>query len=192
MHTIEKQKLRAGMKEALRALGVAQISAQSASACKNAMALPAYQAAATLLCYLAMPMEADPSALVRRAYAEGKRVAFPYCLDGGRMIALAPKAPGDLVQGAHGIWAPAPERSEEIPPHELDAILVPGLAFDAQGGRLGWGAGYYDRYLAESSACRIGFCLQCQMLDAVPMEAHDLRMQIVVTNARCFAAYERE
>lgn len=89
-------------------------------------------------------------------------------------------------RGAHGIPEPSPAKPAR--PAELQAILVPGLAFDAHGGRLGHGRGHFDRLLAQSGALLVGLCSENRMVAAVPMEAHDVRMDVVVTEKRtCYA-----
>lgn len=88
--------------------------------------------------------------------------------------------------GAHGI--PEPSQAPPARPAELQAIVVPGLAFDARGGRLGHGHGHFDRLLAQSGALLVGLCSENRMAAAIPMEAHDVRMDVVVTEKRtCYA-----
>ncbi len=89
-------------------------------------------------------------------------------------------------QGAHGIREPvsAPEAFTK----DLRVIVVPGVAFDALGGRLGHGKGYFDCLLAESPALRVGLCCENRLMEAVPMDLHDVHMDMVVTEKRtCFA-----
>lgn len=75
-----------------------------------------------------------------------------------------------------------PGAGEATLPPEVEVVLVPGLAFDQQGGRLGWGRGYYDRALAQApGAQRVGVCLAWGLVELVPMEAHDLPMHAVIT-----------
>ncbi|HPC18676.1 MAG: 5-formyltetrahydrofolate cyclo-ligase [Kiritimatiellae bacterium] len=88
--------------------------------------------------------------------------------------------------GAHGI--PEPCDSRVARPADLRIVVVPGLAFDSQGGRLGHGRGHFDRLLAASGALRVGLCFECRLVEAVPMEAHDVRMDVVVTEARLLFA----
>ncbi len=83
---------------------------------------------------------------------------------------------------AHGILEPT--QSVPASAAELRVILVPGLAFDAKGGRLGHGKGYFDRLLAKTNALRIGLCFENHLVEAVPMESHDVRMDVVVTEKR--------
>ena len=85
-----------------------------------------------------------------------------------------------LMQGAYGIWEPD-ETCPPIEPDDMDLILVPGAAFDRQGDRLGQGGGYSDRSLAQTRAVRIGVCHDFALLDAVPTQTHDARMDGVVT-----------
>lgn len=86
-----------------------------------------------------------------------------------------------LQPGRFSIPEPAGEGAPTLP-QEIDVVLVPGLAFDAGGGRLGWGRGYYDRALAQApGARRVGVCLEWGLVEAVPTEAHDLAMHAVVT-----------
>lgn len=89
-----------------------------------------------------------------------------------------------LRPGCLGIPEPSGDGSERLPP-TLDAVLVPGVAFDASGGRLGWGGGYYDRLLASlPNAVRIGVTLDAGLVDVVPMDPHDQRMHVVVSPTR--------
>ncbi len=102
------------------------------------------------------------------------RVVGPSALAWGRVDAW-----GSLQPGRFGI--PEPVDAHEMALPDVDVVLVPGLAFDARGGRLGWGRGYYDRALGQSGAHRIGLCLAPGLVDAVPTESHDVRMHAVVT-----------
>ncbi len=85
-----------------------------------------------------------------------------------------------LVPGVFGLLEP-PQTSHGALPEEVDVVLVPGLAFDRSGGRLGQGRGYYDRALAATAAVRVGLCLTPGLVDCVPMAPHDLYMHKVVT-----------
>lgn len=92
-------------------------------------------------------------------------------------------APDRLVKGAYGILEPG-AGCPRVEPEEIDLIFVPGTAFDVRGHRIGQGGGYYDRYLNRTRAVRVGVCHDFALLSAVPSEAHDARMDIVVTPGR--------
>lgn len=180
----EKKELRNRMKQALLALNLDDLKAMSQAACLNALSHEQFQKAKTILAYAAMPREADASHFIEEAKKAGKRVAYPYCMpeSGYRMQALEPLSEEGFYLDRYGIRTPDPAQSREIPPAEIDLILTPGLAFDLFGGRMGRGAGYYDRFFARTNAFRMGFCLDIQRVPQVPMQPHDYFMNALVTN----------
>lgn len=184
-----KQLLRSRMKEALAGLEAGHIAELSRLASLQAQRQTAFLQARVMLAYMAMPHEADPVLLVQAAQQAGKRVAFPYCAPNHTLLALEPEGSDCFAPDAYGILTPVPERSRELSPEELDLVLVPGLAFDGYGGRLGRGAGYYDRFLRKTGAFRMGFCLSVQLLQWVPMDRYDCYMHGLVTNSRCYSRF---
>ena len=150
--------------------------------------LPQYAAAETILCYVSFSTEVSTRAFFPRMWADGKRVVVPYCqarhLELFRMDSLANLAPGTL-----GILEPKPElRGEDrrrAAVEEIDLFVIPGLAFDRQGGRLGYGKGYFDRLLqaAREDALLAAVAFECQLYDSVPMLPYDVRVDAVVTEA---------
>ena len=107
-----------------------------------------------------------------------KRIALPRVV-GDELIFHWVTDRAELLPGKFGIPEPRAEASPAG--NEFDLILVPGLAFDLRGGRLGRGKGYYDRFLAEAHGLRAGVCFDDQIVGDVPLEPHDLRMDFVVT-----------
>lgn len=104
-------------------------------------------------------------------------IFIPKCLPGRKMVPCPLRSPEDLILGAFDI----PESKE--PPYDgpLDLILVPGLAFTLEGYRMGYGGGYYDRFLKETSAFSLGLCLEDQIKDYLPLEDHDQPVQALFT-----------
>lgn len=125
--------------------------------------------------------EVETAALDTRVRARGLRVAYPRVVDGDRCLAFHEVMPEGLAAGRFGLHEPR----IDAPPVALDAIaafVIPGLAFDREGGRVGWGRGYYDTTLAQApGALRIGIAFDCQIIERVPRDLHDALLHYVVT-----------
>ena len=148
------------------------------------MALSVYQKASCVLSYVSFGTEADTLRILDRVLADGKALYVPKCVPNtNRMVFYRISALRDLSPGAYGILEPGAD-FPRVEPEEIDLIFVPGTAFDVRGHRIGQGGGYYDRYLNRTRAVRVGVCHDFALLSAVPSEAHDARMDIVVTPGR--------
>lgn len=152
------------------------------------LARDAFRRARSVLAYASFGSEVDTSALLQAVLAEGKTLLLPR-IDKGR-DAIRVYAVRDLARDLEinrwGIAEPRPETCLEIVPAELDCVFVPGVAFDARGGRLGYGKAYYDRLLASSrqsggSPALVAGAFAAQVVDEVPMEAHDVPIPVVLT-----------
>ena len=131
------------------------------------------------MAYLAFGSEADLSGVIAAVGDSGGRVVLPRVED-GRIVPVELTDGTALVTSAYGIDEPV---GPPIAPDALDVVLVPGVAFDASGGRLGNGAGYYDRFLAQlrPSTPTIGVCLSVQLVEAVPLDHWDVRVGLVIS-----------
>lgn len=146
------------------------------------LAHPDVQSAQTILAYRALPGELDVALFCERAQHEGKTVAYPAVRSKTSMEAYRPDGPDDWYTDAFGIETPIASRSALIAPEELDVVIVPCVAFDAEGGRIGWGGGYYDRYLPLCTKARIiGVAFGVQQVECVPMAPWDVRLDDIIT-----------
>ncbi|HVP67354.1 MAG TPA: 5-formyltetrahydrofolate cyclo-ligase [Anaeromyxobacteraceae bacterium] len=164
--------------------------AAAARACAGLVeGLPAWKRARTVALYAPIGAEVDTSELVRRALAGGKRVAWPVLRAGRVALDFAACAPEELVAGALGTREP-PASALAVPPAEIDLVVVPGVAFDESGNRLGRGRGHYDATLAglPGTASRVGLAFEIQLVPLVPREDHDAPLDAVVTERRVCAA----
>lgn len=183
-----KKEQRAFIKQVLRSRESDYLSKQSELACYRFIALPEFSDANTILAYMAMPRECDPSLIVKKARELGIAVAFPLCMEENRLKICVPYDETAFITGAYGITEPDINRSAILSPNDLDVIVVPGLGFDRQCRRLGRGAGYYDRLLSESRAYKVGLCFDEQVFDEIATEEHDVRLDCVVTPTAYFKA----
>ena len=150
--------------------------------CQHVINSPEYRQAQTIFAYWSTDEEIDTHAILADARQRGKRVCVPKCLKGHRMIARQICSEADLTEQTFGIPEPG-EQCPEIAPEEIDLCLVPALACDASGIRLGYGGGFYDRYLADREALRlrsiaVGF--RCQQVESVPVEETDVKPYQVI------------
>ncbi len=158
-----------GMRAAATEVGKSDLAA------KRILALPQYAGAGVILLYHAVGGEVETAELIRRARADGKTVCLPAIIGKGVMEA---RRADRLVPGPYGI--PSPE-GPVFPPESIDFLVVPGLAFDRECHRLGQGGGYYDRYLPRARGYAAGLAFEWQMVDRLPLEAHDAELDCVAT-----------
>lgn len=147
--------------------------------------LEEYRAAGTVLAYAGVGSELDTGGFIREVLGSGRRLVLPRVDREGRRLELYEvRDPGvELVPGVWGIPEPDPARARRVGLEEVGFVLVPGVAFDRCGGRLGHGAGYYDRLLGGAGRLPplVGAAFEAQIVERVPMEPHDVFVDLVVT-----------
>ena len=147
-----------------------------------------FAAAKTIMLYKGVRGEVRLHALEKIAQAVDKRFVYPLCIGKGEMIAMEPLGKESWQTGAYGILEPVRELSREIAPTEIDLIICPCTAFDAQCNRLGMGTGYYDRFLLKCTrAVVIAAAFEVQRVAAVPAERWDIPMEKVFTEKQFYA-----
>jgi len=180
-----KTALRQEMLAARRGLSAGERAAASRAVAARVVSLPAFAAATTVAAYPPLGAEVDTAPIVAAALEAGKRIAWPRIVAGDVRLGFAACLPGELVPGRHGTREPPPG-ADEVPVASLDLALIPGLAFDAAGRRLGRGGGYYDSVLGALAgrALRVGLAFDCQIAPEVPVEPHDAPVDLVATESR--------
>ena len=162
--------------------------AKSISVMQNFWTLMGMQQWSTLFIYVNFRSEVETLELIKKCINRDIRVAVPLVeASAVRMIPLLIKDPEqDLVPGYYNIPEPDPKKSLRLEPGEIDAAVIPGSVFDIHGGRLGYGGGYYDRFLLNDApqAKRIGLAFELQVVDKVPLEPHDQPLDILITEER--------
>ncbi len=144
-----------------------------------------YQEARFVFSFVPFGDEVNIRPVLEQAVQVGKRLAIPKTLSSPRELVLYPFEGWDqLIAGVYGILEPDPEKGTVVDPADIDLILMPGVAFDRQGGRLGYGGGYYDRFLASLPQLPplLAPCFTEQMVEQVPTEGHDIQVDMLITD----------
>ena len=147
--------------------------------------------------YVDVRDEAQTRQVLPEALQSGKRIVIPYCVD-GELELFHLESMDELEIGMYKILEPRSElrsvAAKRVDVKELDLIVVPGVAFDARGGRTGHGKGYYDKLLqnAKPETPLVSLAFECQMFDEIPMQAHDIFMDKVVTEERVYEGRGRQ
>lgn len=177
-----KRALRAATLARRRELTPEQVSAHSLELQRRFLALPEYQQAGLLALYAPIQHEVDTTVVANDALSAGKMLLYP-AVEGSDIQFRRVAALSELAPGKYGIPEPS---GESCSPCDADLIIVPGVAFDMFGRRIGYGKGFYDRslHLMEGSGRLVGFCYDFQLYEAIVGEPHDVTMDIIVTELR--------
>jgi 5-formyltetrahydrofolate cyclo-ligase len=160
-----------------------EITSVSHAIVKRLIELDPIRGASTVMVYLAFGSEVLADDLVLWGWGERKRIAVPLCRPVRRqLIACRIESFDELERGHYGIREPMADLIRPVPPEEIDVIVVPAVAFDRQGHRLGYGGGYYDRFFpGVPRAIRIGIAFARQIVEEIPVDPHDVEMDRIVT-----------
>lgn len=168
-----------------RALSHDEWHVSSRLAQQNLLSLEEYRRAACIALYSPARNETDTAAILAAAFRDGKRVLYP-AVCGREMVLRRVTGIDCLEPGCFGILEPCSTGVEHAA-DEADLIVVPGVAFDRSGHRIGFGKGFYDRFLGHPAlnAHLVGLCHDFQLIGGyIPAEGHDIRMEIIVTDRR--------
>ncbi len=160
-----------------RAISIEESVRRAKLACQHLLQWDLFEQARTVLLYYSLPDELPTPPLLEQIYP-GKRILLPV-VKGENLELRLYCGPEAILSGAFQI--PEPVGDPFINYEEIDLCLIPGVAFDARGVRLGRGKGYYDRLLPRIQSPKAGLCYACQLIKRIPAEAHDIRMDYLVT-----------
>jgi 5-formyltetrahydrofolate cyclo-ligase len=179
-----KQKLRQLILAKRRALAASDVRVASLAIQQAFIESPEFAKAKVLALYAPVHNEVDTAGVLAAALAAQKKVLYPVVF-GDSLLFRRVLTPDQLRKGAFGILEPA-ALCDAHDPCEADLIVLPGVAFDAMGRRIGYGKGYYDRALhpLEGKGKLIGFCYDFQVVDDIAGEPHDVKMDLLITEKR--------
>lgn len=148
--------------------------------------LSEFQSSRVVMFFASFRSEVETEHMIRRALASGKRVVLPKVTGGNLGLFEIRDFDRDVSPGAWGI----PEPHESRPAHlgDIDLIIMPGAAFDEQGNRLGYGAGFYDKLLPDFPKTTVALAFEVQMVPRVPASPHDIPVRKIVTERRIITA----
>lgn len=136
----------------------------------------------TLLVYVSTPIEVDTFRIINQALEDGKKVAVPRCVDGTRnMEFYYIRSTDDLVPGSFGVLEPVPEKTELMTDYTRGLCIVPAFSYDWSGFRLGYGKGYYDRFLSRFEGNIVGICYSSCVQRSLPHGRYDRPVELLVT-----------
>lgn len=144
-----------------------------------------YKNSQSLFVFVSYKNEVDTHRIIKHALSQGKKVAVPVILSIKEgMVAVTINSFQELKENKYGILEPPLIETNIIAPQAIDLVLVPGVAFDEKGGRVGYGAGMYDRYLVhiKSDTPKLALAYKFQVLPQAPMEAFDVRLDGIITD----------
>jgi len=187
LRTFAKRELRTRMQSIRKLLPDESTAERSSRACAAVLALAEFASAQVVGGYIAMRKELDVSDALTAAAQRGKRIVLPRITDDGLVFHVHVPGTG-LVENDWGVLEPDPN-AEQVPIAQIDLMLVPALALDLRGYRLGYGKSFYDRVLPQLAHGRsVGIVYDFQLLAEVPDEPHDQRVHWIITDARSLAA----
>lgn len=183
-----KKQLRKDILAERMALRKEEVASKSQSICDRLVAMPEFHKAETVMFFIDFRNEVATGQAIKSALEMGKRVVVPITHVKERLLTPSQilDYPGDLQVGTYDIMEPRPDRVRPVPPGEIDFVAVPGVAFDLKGNRLGYGGGFYDRFLGtvKQGATMVALAFEMQIRAEVYPEPHDFPMKAVLTEER--------
>ena len=184
----KKQEIRSQVEEKLDALSKKEIMAKYGSIEEQLFDFANFREAEVMLLYINHPHEMDTRNILKRCSEATKNIVLPLFRSetNGTKLYKVTNIDTDLRPGPFNILEPDPDRCKPVPIDDIDIAIIPGIAFDEKGGRLGIGSGRYDRIMSRLpiTARKIACALEDQMTQQVPMESHDKYVDIIITDKR--------
>lgn len=175
-----KAKIRALCKEKRNSMSVDEVIKKSRLAADLFLSSELYFNSKCLMLYMPLANEADTSLILKKSLTDGKRVVMPVTdMVNTDIIPCIVTKEIAFQKGSYSI--DEPDRLIKADEAHIDTVLVPGIAFGKDGARVGFGKGYYDRFLQRTKAIKVGFCYEFQLYESIPADKHDVAMDYVVT-----------
>ncbi len=163
-------------------MDIAEVEKKSSAAAAIFVASEVYQKAGQIMLYMPLGNEMDTTDIIKAAFGDGKQLAFPVMDEKTeRIVPVYALEDTDFKKGMFSVMEPYGTSVADL--LQIDVILVPGVAFDKKGARIGFGKGCYDAFLKKCNAAKIGVCYDFQICDKIPAEEHDIKMDFLLTES---------
>ncbi len=183
----QKNKIRSRIESQRRSLAGESIVLQSSKIISFLKETPEYQAAKIVHCFVAWRNEVNTHQLIEEILETGRRVIVPVTdLSSHALLHSEIKSFDELKKGTFGILEPPQDRFRKVRISEFDLVIVPGVAFDLTGHRIGFGGGFYDGFLGSITATKIALAYEFQIVDEIPTRAEDEKIDILVSEKRVY------
>ena len=179
---VEKKSIRKNILARRNALAAEQIKSMSESICARFTGLDEVRDCSAMMIFLSFGSEVNTDHIIEWVWQQKKRVLAPLCKPETRELAIFPiETFNDVEPGYFGIREPKKDLLKPASKAEIDLVVVPAVAFDRKGRRVGYGGGYYDRFLAGMNVPKIGLAFSCQIIHEAPEDRYDLPVDGIVS-----------
>ena len=184
---IEKKILRKEIQERLQTLPKEIYEHRSYTIAQKIFKDPLWQFAQSIGITISSPPEVDTFQIIRKAWDEGKQIVIPKCLPKERKMNFRKLERFDQLESVYsGLLEPIESKTDLVEPSDIDLLIVPGIAFDSEGFRMGFGGGYYDRFLQSFKGNTVSLAFQEQIVSNLPREDHDIPVEKIITDETIF------
>jgi 5-formyltetrahydrofolate cyclo-ligase len=179
----EKKQIRKRMQAKLQQLTDEEKQTYDKQIAEKLYELPQWKNADTIAITISKGKEIDTIPIIKQAWSEGKTVSVPKCDPTTKSMAFRQITSFSQLESVYfGLLEPIETVTSEVNKSDMDIIIVPGICFSKNGYRIGYGGGYYDRYLQHVSALTVSLAYCFQVVDSLPIEEHDVPVQMIITN----------
>ena len=179
---MEKKEIRTQILKALKSFDKCMYEDYSFKIAQTLYQLPIWKDANTIALTISRSPEVDTWQIIRKCWMDGKQVVVPKCIPETKQMVFKQITSFTQLESVYfGLYEPKENETMEVHHQNIDLMIVPGVAFNKQGFRIGFGGGYYDRYLQHFSGDTISLAFSQQLYDDIPIEKHDISVKSIIT-----------
>ncbi|MDR4435719.1 5-formyltetrahydrofolate cyclo-ligase [Bacillus tequilensis] len=185
-----KSQVRKKTIEALSAVSNEELLQKTARIYQDLFSIPEWQNASTIAVTISRGLEIPTRPIIEQAWEEGKQVCIPKCDPETKNMQFRTYQTDDQLEIVYaGLLEPVIEKTKEVKPSQIDLVIVPGVCFDTAGFRIGFGGGYYDRYLCGYKGKTVSLLLECQLFAHLPRRPHDIPVHKLITENQMISCF---